>query len=223
MRAMFQKLHKTWASALGDELSKPYIEDLITVIESRYQQTSVFPVYDHIFTAFTLCPFNHVRVVILGQDPYHNPGEAHGLSFSVREGTPIPPSLKNIFKEMRDDVNIPNPRHGDLTRLAQQGVFLLNAILTVEENKPGAHRNTGWEKFTDAVIRTISDKHTHIIFLLWGAYAQSKRTLIDTSKHRVLETSHPSPLAAYRGFFGCKHFSQTNEYLLQYGKTPIEW
>jgi uracil-DNA glycosylase len=175
------------------------------------------------FHAFDCCPFDDVKVVVLGQDPYHGPGQAHGLCFSVQDGIDFPPSLQNIFKELNNDLNIPMPKSGNLERWAHQGVFLLNATLTVRARQAGSHQNNGWETFTDAVVRKLAEEKEHLVFLLWGAYAQRKGEFIDINRHLVLKAPHPSPFSANRGFFGCRHFSKTNAYLEQHGKTPIEW
>ena len=183
----------------------------------------IYPHQNLIFNAFEQCLLEEIKVVIIGQDPYHGAGQANGLAFSVNVGQKIPPSLRNIYKELKDDVGFEIPTHGDLTAWAKQGVLLLNSVMTVEEGKPGSHQNKGWETFTDTVINKISGENNGIIFLLWGNYAKSKMELIDASKHYVLTAAHPSPLSAYQGFFHCKHFSKTNEYLLQQGKKPISW
>lgn len=216
-------IHPTWKSHLEEEFKKPYFKQLASFVKQEYTQKKVFPPPKQLFHAFDACPFDDVRVVMLGQDPYHGPGQAHGLCFSVNDGVPIPPSLKNIYKEIRDDIGTPLPTSGNLDGWAKQGVFLLNATLTVEAHKAGSHQNKGWEEFTDAVIQTISDKKQDVVFLLWGSYAQKKGTIIDESKHLVLRAPHPSPLAAYRGFFGCKHFSKTNAHLISTFQAPIEW
>lgn len=220
---MKAQIEQTWRTALQTELTKPYFTSLNTVVYEKYQSQTVFPSQNDIFNALTLCPFTSVQVVILGQDPYHGTGQAHGLSFSVPNNQKIPPSLRNIYKELETDLGIPPRTSGDLTHLAKQGVLLLNATLTVEANTPGSHQGLGWETFTDAIIKKISDKKTHVVFLLWGKYAQAKRMLIDETKHLVLTAPHPSPFSAYTGFFGCRHFSLTNEYLTANGKRPIVW
>ena len=219
------RIEASWSEALAPLLTNPNIEQLWPRIRTLYEDPNcrVFPQPTDVFTAFTLCPFQNTKVVILGQDPYHGKGQAHGLSFSVPEGVVPPPSLKNIFKEVSDDIGCTPPQHGTLTRWAEQGVFLLNSILTVEAQKPASHRALGWEYFTDAVIQLLSEKREHVVFLLWGAYAKQKQALIDTEKHLVLTAPHPSPFSATSGFFGCKHFSKTNEYLKQHGHTPIDW
>ncbi|HEY0964444.1 MAG TPA: uracil-DNA glycosylase [Candidatus Paceibacterota bacterium] len=213
----------SWKKALEDEFGKPYFENLTAKVRGAYLKGGVFPPPKMVFNALNLCPFERVRVVILGQDPYHGAGQAHGLSFSVPEGVRPPPSLQNIYKEIAADIGTPIPQSGSLERWAAQGVLLLNATLTVENGKPGSHQGWGWETFTDAIIKTISDQKEHVVFLLWGNYARAKKPLIDTTKHCVLEAPHPSPFSAHSGFFGSKHFSKTNTYLQQHGKEPIMW
>lgn len=217
------KIEESWKEALKDEFEQPYFQSLANFLRAeKAAGKTIYPPGSLIFNAFNTTPFPEVKVVILGQDPYHNPGEAMGLCFSVPRGVRIPPSLQNIYKELHDDVGAPIPRHGDLTRWAEQGVFLLNAMLTVEKNKAGSHKNTGWQTFTDAVIRKLSEAREGLVFMLWGSFARGKKELIDSSKHLVLEAAHPSPLA--RGaYFGSRHFSQANHYLQQRGKTPIDW
>jgi uracil-DNA glycosylase len=212
-----------WKKALGEEFEKPYFRNLSRTIKEKYTQGDIFPPSDLIFNALTLCPFEDVRVVILGQDPYHGPGQAHGLSFSVPDGVSQPPSLKNIYKEIKSDLGNEIPASGNLERWAKQGVLLLNATLTVVAGKPGSHQKLGWETFTDTIIKIISRDKEHVVFLLWGNFARAKRALIDDTKHLVLEAPHPSPFSAYTGFFGCRHFSKTNSYLASHGITPIEW
>ena len=216
-------IHPSWKDELSDEFNSLYFNDLKSFLVEEKKKNLVFPPGKLIFNAFDLTPFDNVKVVLLGQDPYHNVGQAHGLCFSVPDGVEFPPSLRNIFQELHNDLNIPVPKSGNLEKWARQGVLLLNATLTVRAHEAGSHQKKGWEQFTDAVIRTISQKHTGVVFLLWGNYAQAKTALIDTSKHFILKAVHPSPLSASRGFFGCKHFSQTNELLTQNGKTPIDW
>ena len=213
----------SWKQHLDQEFQKPYFQQLATFVKAAYRQHTVYPPAKEIFRAFALCSFEATQVVILGQDPYHGPGQAHGLCFSVNQGVPIPPSLLNIFTEIRDDVGTPMPQDGNLVRWAQQGVLLLNATLTVEARKPGSHQNQGWETFTDAVIQTVSREKKHVVFLLWGAYAQKKSHLIDGSKHLILKSPHPSPYSAERGFFGNRHFSQANAYLKQHKLEEIVW
>jgi len=217
------KLDQTWKDALKGEFEKPYFKELTEFVREEYGSKTVFPPPKCIFNALDSTPFDKVRVVILGQDPYHGPGQAHGLCFSVPEGVQIPPSLKNIFKEIQNDLWLPVPESGDLQHWAEQGVLLLNATLTVEARKAGSHQNRGWEEFTDAIIKTLSEKRKGLVFLLWGAYAKKKAILIDESKHLILRAAHPSPLSAHHGFFGSKHFSKTNEYLESKGEKPIEW
>lgn len=218
------KLREDWLAHLEAEFSKPYMLKLKEFLKQEKAAGKViYPKGAEIFNALDSMAFKDVKVVILGQDPYHGPNQAHGLSFSVRKGVPQPPSLVNIFKEIKDDCGIAIPTHGDLTGWAQQGVLLLNASLTVEQHSAGSHQGKGWEEFTDAVIRTINDQHEHVVFLLWGSYAQKKGAFIDRKKHLVLQAPHPSPLSSYRGFSGCKHFSQANAYLTQQNRTPIDW
>jgi uracil-DNA glycosylase len=217
------KIEPSWKALLQPEFEQPYFSELIDFVKKEYQSHTIYPPGKEIFNAFDLCPFDEVKVVILGQDPYHGPGQAHGLCFSVRDGVDFPPSLRNIFKEINGDVGAPIPPSGNLTRWANQGVFLLNATLTVQAHFAGSHQRKGWETFTDAVIKTISDNKDHVVFLLWGAYAQRKAELIDKTKHLVLESVHPSPLSAPRGFFGNHHFSKANQFLMAKGLEPIEW
>ena len=217
------KIETSWKTVLQPEFDKPYFEELTDFVKTEYQSTRIFPPGKEIFNAFNQCPFNQVKVVIIGQDPYHGPGQAHGLCFSVRDGIDFPPSLRNIFKEIHDDIGTPIPRSGNLTRWANQGVLLLNATLTVRAHQAGSHQKKGWETFTDAVIQTVSAQKENLVFLLWGAYAQRKAELIDRSKHFILESVHPSPLSAARGFFGNHHFSRANEFLISKGMTPIQW
>jgi uracil-DNA glycosylase len=216
-------LEHTWKTALNPIFQSDSFTKLAEFVKQEYQQHQVFPPGKQIFSAFWQCPLPSVKVVILGQDPYHGEGQANGLAFSVAPGLPFPPSLLNIFKELKADLGIPMPPNGDLSRWAAQGVFLLNATLTVRANSAGSHQNQGWESVTDAVIQTISRDREGVVFLLWGAYAQKKEELIDSTKHHILKAPHPSPLAAHRGFWGCKHFSKTNDYLLSTGQMPISW
>lgn len=216
-------IEPSWESALEKVFQQDYFKELASFVKDEYSNGKVFPPGKEIFNAFWHCPINKVKVVILGQDPYHGPGQAHGLSFSVKPGIPFPPSLLNIFKEIKSDLGNDMPPNGDLTRWADQGVFLLNATLTVKETLAGSHQNKGWEQFTDEVIRKINESQPHVVFMLWGAYAQKKAVLIDESKHLILKAPHPSPLSAHRGFLGCKHFSQANSYLISKGIDPIEW
>lgn len=217
------KIASHWKSLLSEEFEKPYFQQLTSFIRNEYRSQAIYPKGADIFKAFDRCDFFDIEVVIIGQDPYHGPGQANGLCFSVCEGTTIPPSLKNIFKEIQADLGKPIPLSGDLERWARQGVLLLNATLTVQANAPGSHQNRGWEQFTDAVIRKISDEKEGVVFLLWGAYAQKKGAIIDRNKHLVLMSAHPSPFSADRGFFGCKHFSKANAYLRSKGKEEIDW
>lgn len=217
------KIAISWKSQLEEEFQKPYFEQLIGFVKSEYQAHTVYPPGKEIFRAFDECDFANVKVVILGQDPYHGPGQANGLCFSVHEGVRVPPSLVNIFKEIKTDLRKPVPASGELERWAEQGVLLLNATLTVRAASPGSHQNKGWETFTDAVIKKISDEKQHVVFLLWGAYAQKKGEVIDRAKHLVLMSAHPSPFSADRGFFGCKHFSKANAYLKSKGLKEIDW
>ena len=217
------KIEQSWKKALSEEFKKDYFVRLTTFVREEYNKATIYPPGKLIFNAFNLCPFDEVKVVIIGQDPYHGPGQAHGLCFSVNDGIPFPPSLKNIFKEIHDDLGKPIPTTGNLTRWAEQGVLLLNATLTVREHQAASHQRQGWEEFTDAAIKALAEQREHLVFILWGAYAQKKGAFIDRNKHLVLTSVHPSPLSAYNGFFGNKHFSRTNEYLVQMGKEPIDW
>ena len=217
------KIEESWKELLKEEFEKPYFTELTSFVKEEYKRARIFPPGKFIFNAFNHCPVSKTKVVILGQDPYHGPGQAHGLCFSVPEGIEQPPSLQNIFKEIHDDLGTPVPASGNLERWADQGVLLLNATLTVKAHCAGSHQNKGWETFTDAVIRAIAEKKEHLVFLLWGSYAQKKGAFIDPSRNLVLKSAHPSPLSAYRGFFGNKHFSKANDYLIATGQTPIEW
>lgn len=217
------KIEESWKQTLANEFEKPYFANLIQFVKSEYAAGTVYPEGKNIFNAFNLCPLPNVKVVIIGQDPYHEPRQAHGLCFSVQDGVEFPPSLQNIFKEIESDLGTPVPQSGNLERWARQGVFLLNSILTVRAHQAASHANKGWETFTDEVIKQISDKTENVVFMLWGNYAKVKGKVIDTKKHLILNTVHPSPLSVYRGFFGCKHFSRANEYLTAHGKTPINW
>lgn len=220
---MFVKIEKSWADALKDEFEKEYFQKITSYLKHEIASgIVVYPKGGNIFKAFDSTPLNRVKVIILGQDPYHGEGQAHGLSFSVQEGVHQPPSLQNIFKELRDDLGIPLPNTGNLELWAQRGVFLLNSVLTVRAGLPASHSKIGWSLFTDRVISILSEKREGVVFMLWGNYARSKRELIDHNKHLVLEAAHPSPLA--RGaFFGCRHFSKANEYLIAKGKDPVNW
>lgn len=217
------KIEQSWKDQLKDEFEKDYFVKLTDFVRVEYKAKQIFPPARLIFNAFEHTPFDKVKVVILGQDPYHNDGQAHGLSFSVPDGIPAPPSLVNIFKEINRDLGIPVPRSGNLTRWANQGVLLLNATLTVQAHMAGSHQKKGWEAFTDAAIHQLAEKRENLVFILWGAYAQKKASFIDPNKHLVLRSVHPSPLSAYNGFFGNSHFSTTNKYLQSKGIAPIEW
>ena len=218
------QLKGTWRSHLESEFKKSYFEKLESFVRSEYELSSCYPPLELVFNAFIHCPFETVKVVIIGQDPYHGAGQANGLSFSVNKGMAHPPSLRNIFKELEADMNLPHPLNGDLSSWAKQGVLLLNATLTVRAKEAGSHQKQGWEEFTNQVIKTISSKKSNVIFLLWGSFAKSKINLIDTKKHTVLESGHPSPMSANRGYwFGHKHFSKTNEVLKSLSKSPIQW
>lgn len=218
------RIDNSWKRVLQTEFDKPYFAELVGFVRSEYKAGTVYPPARLIFNAFDSCPFDNVRVVIIGQDPYHGVGQAHGLSFSVNDGIPPPPSLINIYREISDDLHITPYSSGNLVRWAKQGVMLLNATLTVRASSPGSHQNRGWEQFTDAVIRTVSEQRTNVVFLLWGNYARQKGAKIDRAKHLVLESGHPSPMSANKGYwFGNRHFSQTNSYLISKGLQPIDW
>lgn len=217
------KIQSSWKEALQSEFEKDYFVKLTEFVRGEYKTKSVYPPGNLIFNAFDHCSFDKVKVVIIGQDPYHGPGQAHGLCFSVNDGVIFPPSLLNIFKEIERDLSIPTPKTGNLTRWADQGVLLLNASLTVEAHKAGSHQGRGWETFTDSVIRKIAEEKEHVVFMLWGNYAQQKGAVINPTRHLVLKSVHPSPLSAYRGFIGCGHFSAANKYLLQNGDAEIKW
>lgn len=217
------KIEQSWKEQLALEFDKEYFKSLTDFVRQEYQSTTVYPPGSYIFNAFEHCPFDKVKVVILGQDPYHEPGQAHGLSFSVQDGIPYPPSLVNIFKELESDLGKPMPSSGNLLRWADQGVLLLNATLTVRAHLAGSHQNRGWETFTDAVIHKLADNRSHLVYILWGSYAQKKGAFIDASHNLVIKSAHPSPLAAYRGFFGSKPFSKVNDYLIATGQEPIDW
>lgn len=216
-------IEESWRNVLWEEFNAPYFHDLKKFLKEEKEQYQLFPPGKYIFNAYNLTPFDQVKVVLLGQDPYHNIGQAHGLCFSVQDGINHPKSLINIFKELRDDLGFPIPKSGNLEKWANQGVLLLNATLTVRAHVAGSHQGKGWETFTDTTIKALSEKREGLVFLLWGNYAQAKSALIDTSKHHILKTVHPSPLSASRGFFGCKHFSKSNELLRKSGKTEIDW
>lgn len=217
------KIEKSWKDALTDEFGKPYFKELAEFVRGEYLREKTYPPPKYIFHTFELCPYDKVRVVILGQDPYHGKGQAHGLCFSVPDGVAVPPSLQNIYKEIHDDVGVSVFKTGNLERWAAQGVLLLNATLTVRAGAPGSHQHKGWEDFTDAVIKKLSDDKENIIFLLWGKYAQEKGKVINGNKHSILKAAHPSPYSAANGFFGCRHFSKTNDYLKSIGEKPVDW
>lgn len=218
------KIHPSWKAALADEFGKPYFKNLISFIkEEKAEGKTIYPAGSLIFNAYDTTPIDDVKVVILGQDPYHNPGQAMGLSFSVPQGVRLPPSLRNIYKELSDSLGIEKAGHGDLTKWAEQGVLLLNSMLTVEKNKPGAHQRSGWQFFTDATIKAVSDQRENVVFMFWGAFAKKKAVLVDRSKHLVLESAHPSPFSADKGFFGNNHFKLANEYLVANGREAINW
>lgn len=220
---MFELLPNDWKNALKEELEKPYISDLDKYISEEYENAIVYPPKEMVFNAFNRTPFGKVKCVILGQDPYHNPGEAMGLCFSVPEGVKIPPSLVNMYKELNTDIGMDIPKHGDLSSWADQGVLLLNAVLTVRKNEPACYAGKGWEDFTDSVLKALDKSGQPICYVLWGGYARKKAKLIKNPNSFVLEGPHPSPLSSYRGFFGCKHFSKANEYLISKGIEPINW
>lgn len=217
------RIAEDWKAILQEEFDKPYFEELVSFVKEEYSRGTVYPAGRNIFRAFDRCPVDKLKVVIIGQDPYHGPGQANGLCFSVGEGVPFPPSLQNILKEVRDDVGAPMPLSGELERWAEQGVLLLNAVLTVRAHEAASHAGHGWERFTDAVVRAIAERKEGIVYMLWGSYAQKKGSIADPSRNLILKAVHPSPLSAYRGFFGCKHFSAANAYLTSIGKEPIEW
>lgn len=220
---LLRTLDNQWRNKLHDQESMPYFVDLEEFVLDEYISSTIYPPLDQIFNAFKFCSFDNVKVIILGQDPYHGPGQAHGLSFSVPDGQKLPPSLKNIFTEIHNDLGVIPPHHGNLESWAKQGVLLLNAVLSVKHQSPASHANKGWEQFTDRVISLLSEEKENLVFLLWGNYARSKKVLIDTNKHLVLEAPHPSPFSVHKGFFGSKHFSKCNDYLVLNKKTPIEW
>ena len=217
------RIAEDWKEILREEFSKPYFEELVSFVKQEYASGEVFPAGRNIFRAFDKCPFDKLKVVIIGQDPYHGDGQANGLCFSVNEGVPFPPSLKNIFKEVSDDIGTPIPRSGELDRWAEQGVLMLNAVLTVRAHNAASHAGHGWERFTDAVVKAIAERKHGVVYMLWGSYAQRKGAIADPKQNLILHAVHPSPLSAYRGFFGCKHFSQANNYLTSIGKDPIVW
>lgn len=217
------RIEDSWKQALAAQWSQPYFFNLTEFVRNRYRTATVYPPAGRIFAAFDACPFDSVKVVILGQDPYHGPGQANGLCFSVNPGVELPPSLVNIFKEVASDLSRPMPVDGNLERWARQGVLLLNATLTVDAHHAGSHQGKGWEEFTDAAVRALAEQRQGLVFMLWGSYAIRKGAFIDRNRHLVLTAPHPSPLSAYRGFFGCRHFSQANNWLTAHGQTPIEW
>ncbi len=212
-----------WQQALESEFSKPYFKKLVDFVDEEYSTSEVFPPREMIFNALEKCALKDVRVVIIGQDPYHDNGQAHGLCFSVADGVKVPPSLVNIFKEIERDLAAPIPKSGNLERWAEQGVLMLNAVLTVRAHSAASHSKRGWEKFTDAIIKAVADNNTGVVYMLWGKYAQSKCAMVDPAKNLILQSVHPSPLSAYRGFLGCSHFSSANNYLAAQGSKPIEW
>lgn len=217
------KIAQDWKELLKEEFDKPYFEELISFVKEEYATRRIYPRGSNIFRAFDKCPVDKLKVVIIGQDPYHGPGQANGLCFSVGDGIPFPPSLRNIFQEVSTDTGAPIPSSGNLDRWAEQGVLLLNAVLTVREHEAASHAGRGWEQFTDAVVRAIAARKEGIVYLLWGSYAQRKGAIADPQKNCILKSVHPSPLSVYRGFWGCKHFSKANNYLIAHGQTPINW
>lgn len=217
------RIAEDWKEVLREEFSKPYFDELVDFVKQEYASGVVYPAGQNIFRAFDKCPFDKLKVVIIGQDPYHGPGQANGLCFSVARGVQFPPSLQNIFKEVQSDIGTPVPESGELDRWAEQGVLLLNAVLTVRAHQAASHAGRGWEKFTDAVVRAITERKQQVVYMLWGSYAQKKGAIADPQSNLILKAVHPSPLSAYRGFFGCKHFSEANKYLESVGKSPIEW
>ena len=217
------RIAQDWKEVLHEEFSKPYFEELVEFVKGEYATGTVYPAGSNIFRAFDKCPFDKIKVVIIGQDPYHGPGQANGLCFSVARGVQFPPSLQNIFKEVQSDIGTPIPDSGELDRWAEQGVLLLNAVLTVRAHQAASHAGRGWERFTDAVVRAIAERKDKVVYMLWGSYAQKKGSIANPNNNLILKAVHPSPLSAYRGFFGCKHFSEANRYLESVGKTPIVW
>lgn len=217
------RIAEDWKAILSEEFSKPYFDNLVDFVKHEYASGEVFPAGGNIFRAFDKCPLDRLKVVIIGQDPYHGPGQANGLCFSVNEGIAFPPSLQNIFKEVHADTGADIPLSGNLDRWAEQGVLLLNAVLTVRAHQAASHAGRGWEQFTDAVVRAIAERKEGVVYMLWGSYAQKKGAIADPRRNLILRAVHPSPLSAYRGFFGCKHFSQANDYLRSIGREPIEW
>ena len=217
------RIAEDWKELLKEEFAKPYFEELTSFVRGEYGSGVVYPAGRNIFRAFDCCPVDKIKVVIIGQDPYHGPGQANGLCFSVGEGVPFPPSLRNILQEVYTDVGAPIPTSGELERWAEQGVLLLNAVLTVRAHEAASHAGRGWERFTDAVVKAIAERKQGVVYMLWGSYAQKKGSIADPSKNLILKAVHPSPLSAYRGFFGCKHFSAANDYLTSIRKEPIRW
>ena len=217
------RMAEDWKALLAEEFDKPYFNDLVRFVKEEYAQGVVYPSGANIFRAFDKCPFERLKVVIIGQDPYHGPNQANGLCFSVNDGVAFPPSLQNIFKEVSSDIGVTMPTSGNLDRWAEQGVLLLNAVLTVRAHNAASHAGRGWEQFTDAVVRTVAERKQGVVYMLWGSYAQRKGAIVDSAKNLILKSVHPSPLSAYRGFFGCKHFSSANAYLSNLGKEPICW
>lgn len=216
-------IENDWLYAVGEEFKKPYYKELYQFVKEEYSTRTIFPAAEDIFHAFHLTPLQQVKVLLLGQDPYHNEKQAHGLCFSVKPEVEVPPSLENIYKELSDDVGCEIPNHGYLEKWARQGILMLNTVLTVRAHQANSHQNKGWEKFTDAVIRAVNEQDRPIVILLWGRPAQRKKSMLNNPKHLILTAPHPSPLSAYRGFFGCKHFSKTNDFLKQFGIEPIDW
>jgi uracil-DNA glycosylase len=223
MQAINPDIEEGWKQILWEEFQAPYFRELKEFLVNEQKHNAIYPPGRLIFNAFKHTPFEKIKVVLLGQDPYHGKGQAHGLCFSVPEGIPKPPSLVNIFKELQDDLGIPPPRHGNLEKWADRGVFLLNATLTVRANQPGSHQNKGWEKFTDRVIEKVSEYKKGVVFLLWGRFAQAKESLVNSDNHLILKAAHPSPFSAQNGFFGCRHFSKANAYLEEQGIEPVDW
>lgn len=217
------RIAEDWKSVLKEEFTKPYFDELVEFVKAEYASTTVFPAGRNIFRAFDKCPLDRLKIVIIGQDPYHGEGQANGLCFSVSEGVPFPPSLQNILKEVHDDTGAEMPSSGELDRWAEQGVLLLNAVLTVRAHEAASHAGKGWERFTDAVVRAIAERKEGVVYMLWGNYAQKKGAIADPERNLILRAVHPSPLSAYRGFFGCRHFSMANDYLVKQGKEPINW
>lgn len=217
------RIAEDWKTVLREEFTKPYFDELVEFVKGEYASTTVFPAGRNIFRAFDKCPLDKLKVVIIGQDPYHGEGQANGLCFSVSEGVPFPPSLQNILKEVHDDTGAEMPSSGELDRWAEQGVLLLNAVLTVRAHEAASHAGKGWERFTDAVVRAIAERKEGVVYMLWGNYAQKKGAIADPERNLILRAVHPSPLSAYRGFFGCRHFSMANDYLRSQGREPINW